>query len=72
MFHCSFFQIVVDEEPHNQSRSSNKNTWQELMNLEPKQRFGDEEDESEEFDEHFHDDHNHLSDDGFFCGSGPG
>lgn len=42
------------------------------MNLEPKQRFGDDEDESEEFDEHFHDDHNHLSEDGFFCGSGPG
>lgn len=60
------------ERPHNHSQSASQKTWKELIDLGHSRQFEEEEQEEEEDEDHFHDDHNHLGEDGFFCGSGPG
>ncbi|XP_054271715.1 protein dispatched isoform X2 [Macrosteles quadrilineatus] len=63
--------IVVDEEDRNSSRINNN--WLELKKLNAPLEVKNFDDFDEEvLDNHFHDDHNHLGEDGFFCSSGPG
>ncbi|KAG8338132.1 Protein dispatched 1 [Homalodisca vitripennis] len=63
--------VVVDDGLHNHSNQASKNAWQELLHLKHSTEDDDEEDIFDELEEHFHDDHDHLSEDGYFCGSGP-